>query len=212
MKKVSNTVFSLSLIASLLACGGAEKKSEETTDKNSEETTEEVVEVKQYTIVSNESKVHWSGSVLGMYSHEGTVNISEGALEVEGDQITNGMFVVDLSSMQPTDDNYNPEEGKTKEKLIGHLSSDEFFHVDSFPTATFEILAHDVESNTIKGNLTIRGNTNEETVTDVKLNPEKGMAKGVLVFDRKKYDVAFTHPAEDVVISDDIELEVSLKM
>lgn len=209
MRKLSQTLLLFVFASALVACDGSEKTAENTTDENSMEETAEVMDL---TIDPATSKVVWSGNVLGVYTHTGTVAVTEGKITVEGNEVTSGNFTADLTTMIPTDDNYTPEEGKSKEKLVGHLSSPDFFMVDSFPTARFEITSHDVANNTITGNLTIRGKTNEETVKDVSIDLAAKTASGKLTFDRNEYDVAFTHPAEDVVISDDVELEIMLQM
>lgn len=211
MKNASRLILGVSLSVALAACGGAEKKTEEKADTKKAPKTEEKAVHNEFTITPNESKVIWSGEVLGVYEHSGTVDVVGGMLHTEGEKVIDGSFTVNLRSMTPTDENYNPEEGKSKEKLVTHLSSDDFFDVENHPKSTFEIISHNVDNNTIKGNLTIRGNTNEETVTDVNIDLESNTASGKLTFDRKKYDVAFTHPAQDVVISDDVHLEVKLK-
>tara|TARA_R110002072_G_scaffold255047_5_gene413799 strand:+ start:250 stop:876 length:627 start_codon:yes stop_codon:yes gene_type:complete len=208
MKKLAQSVLSLSIIASFFACGGAEKKAEETT---TEEITENF-EIREVPINPAESSVMWEGNVVGVYTHSGTVSVVDGVLTMEGSRVIDGSFVVDLTSMQATDDNYNPEEGKSKDKLIEHLSSPDFFDVGNFPTASFEILEHNIDNNTITGNLTVRGITKEETVEDVIVNLDSGIATGKLVFDRHNYEVAFKHPAQDVVISDDVTLKVNLKI
>ena len=205
-------VIGLGLSASLMACGG-ETKADKSADKASQEVKKEMkVEEKTISITPNESKVMWSGSVVGVYTHEGTVDITEGSLTLAGDKITGGNFTADLTTMVATDENYTPEEGKSKEKLIGHLSADDFFKVEEFPTATFKVKSHNAEANTLTGDLTIRGITHEETVEEVSVNLEAGTASGKLTFDRKNYDVAFDHPAQDVVITDDVDLTISLKM
>lgn len=210
MKNVSRLVLGVSLSVALAACGGAEKKTEETSDKKEAAKTEEKAVVQEFTVTPHDSKVMWSGEVLGVYEHTGTVDVVEGMFTTKGEQITEGNFTIDLTTMTATDDNYNPEEGKSKEKLIEHLSSPDFFDVANHPTSTFEIISHDTENNTITGNLTVRGNTNEETITDVEIDFNENAASGKLTIDRKKYDVAFTHPAQDVVISDDVHLKVKL--
>ena len=94
--------------------------------------------------------------------------------------------------------------------LLGHLASPDFFAVDSFPTATFEIAA--VEGNTATGKLTVRGKSNDEKVTDIVITEENGVAKasGKLSFDRQKYNVKWKAPMKDVVLNDAIELTVEL--
>ncbi|MBD98634.1 MAG: hypothetical protein CMO34_02240 [Verrucomicrobia bacterium] len=210
MKKSIVSVYALSLAFFMVSCAGGntENQTETTEDKTVEETTE----VTELMIKGGDSKVNWEGEVLGVYAHQGTVDITEGMLSLEGDKVTAGNFTVDMTTMVATDDNYTPEEGKTPEKLIGHLKSADFFMVDSFPKAMFEISAHNVESKTITGNLTVRGITNEETVEDVTIDLNSGTATGLLNIDRQKYDVAFKHPLEDVVLSDDITLAIELKM
>ena len=197
----------------MIACGGeAKKEKTAATEEKAEETTEVKSEPQKLDIIAGESKVNWSGSVIGVYEHSGTVDVKEGYLTVNNGQITEGVFVADLTTMVATDDNSNPEEGKSADKLIEHLSSGDFFQVDSFPEATFVVKSHNAEAKTLTGELTIRGNTNEETVENVMINMEEGTASGELVVDRKEYDVAFTHPAKDVVIKDEMNLSVMLKM
>ena len=130
---------------------------------------------------------------------------------MEGDKIVGGSFVVDMSSITPLDENYAPDGSAqgTREMLVGHLSSGDFFAIEENPTASFEITGAN-EDGSVNGNLTIRGNTNTETVTDVKI--ADGTVSGTLVFDRKKYDVAWDSPMKDAVLSNDIELNIELKV
>ncbi len=206
MRKLSKIVLSFVFATALVACGGSEESTKD------EKSMEETVEAMNLTIDPAASKVVWSGNILGVYTHTGTVAVTGGMLTVEGNEVKSGNFTADLTTMTPTDENYTPKEGKSKEKLVAHLSSPDFFMVDSFPTARFEVISHDIANNSIIGNLTIRGKTNEETVKDVTIDLTEKTASGKLTFDRNKYDVAFTHPAEDVVISDDVELDIKLKM
>lgn len=187
------------------ACSGGEKK-----DSNlAEEAVKSVVTEAQTVVIDQEaSKVMWEGTMIGIYSHEGTLNFNSGMYTVENGKLTSGKFEVDMTSMKATDENYNPEEGKTPEKLIGHLSSDDFFAVNEHPTASFEVTR--VQDGKVYGNLTIRGNTHEEELSEVSV-AENGAVKASLTFDRTKYDVNFDHPAQDMVLSDEIEIKVALK-
>ena len=175
------------------------------------ETTEETAEMAglpdgELAINSEGSSVEWKGEVLGMKSHNGTVKLTEGNLTVADGKITGGKFVVDLSTITPLDSTYDAD--NTKEKLVGHLSSPDFFNVSEFPTATFEITS--IEGADIKGNLTIRGKTHEEMVKNVNIDAETGIVSGVLTFDRSKYDVSFKMPVADLVLSNEIPLNINL--
>jgi polyisoprenoid-binding protein YceI len=125
-------------------------------------------------------------------------------------KITGGSFTADMTSMTPTDKNYSPEEGSTPEKLVGHLSSADFFDIENYPSAKFEIKS--VEGNSATGMLTIRGITNEEKVENIIFSNDGTTVKimGDLIFDRKKYDVSWDSPVKDRILSNDIELKIEL--
>jgi polyisoprenoid-binding protein YceI len=168
------------------------------------------IDISGITIDASKSFVAWSGTMLGVYSHDGTLDMTEAALEVSDGKITGGSFTVDMNSMVATDDNYNPEEGSTPEKLIGHLKSADFFDVENYPSASFKITS--AGENTVTGMMTIRGNTNEETVENVMISKDGDMIRitGEMTVDRKKYDVSWDSPIEDRVLSNDLELKIEL--
>jgi len=159
---------------------------------------------------SESSTVAWSGTLVGVYTHTGTVKLTEGSFELENGAVTGGSFTADLTSLATTDDNYKPEEGSTPEKLIGHLSSPDFFDVANHPTATF-VITGTTEDGKVKGNLTVRGTTNEEVLENVSIDAANGSASADLTFDRQKYGVAWAHPVKDMVLQNDIKLNVNLK-
>ena len=204
--------FLVALIFLAGCTGGSNQSESEDSDTTMTSDTEMEVSGEPTTMMvdTENSRVAWEGTMLGVYSHEGTIELEEGSLEVLGDDIVGGEFVVDMSTMTATDENYNPEEGKTKEKLIGHLSSDDFFNVEEYPTAKFVVTSYDAENNTVTGDLTIRGNTHEETVENASFDPSTGTATGTLTFDRTKYEVNFQAQGQDMVLSDDIELQIEL--
>ena len=192
------------------SCGGSHDHANEA--ETTAETTEEVAaETTTVSVDPSASTVNWVGKMIGIKAHNGTINLQEGSLTMEGDKVVGGNFVVDMSSITPLDDNYaapGSEQG-TREMLVGHLSSGDFFAIEENPTATFEITGAN-EDGSVNGNLTVRGKTNAETVTDVTV--ADGTVTGTLVFDRKKYDVAWDSPMKDAVLSDDIELNIELKV
>jgi polyisoprenoid-binding protein YceI len=202
MKKV--LLLSIAAFA-LISCGGEKKEAVQSKETSSQPVKKES---KTYVLDTENSVVYWKGTMVGMYSHEGTLKFKEGQLNYDGNQISGGSFVVDMTTINPTDENYSEEH--PKEQLVGHLSSPDFFDVQNYPTASFKIKKHD--GNTIIGDLTIRGKTNEETVTDVTLTEENGVLKasGKLVFNRQKYDVSYQSTMKDMVLSDDIELKIEI--
>ena len=208
MKKLIKPFLGLSLVAAMVACGGGEKKMEEKKEEKMEEKTEAVEKTVDVNLA--ESKIMWEGSMLGVKSHSGNIKLTEGKLMMKGSEVTGGKFKVDMKTINPTDSSYS--EDKTPEMLVGHLSTADFFHVDSFPTASFVIKSSNMQENTITGDLTVRGLTKEEKIEDVKIDSENGEATGKLTFDRQDYNVSYSTGAKDFVISDDIELDIKLKM
>ena len=190
------------------ACGDTNHEATEETHEGHDATEETATADVSYNLSTETSNVTWKGSMMGMYAHEGNVKLSEGTLTANAGNITGGSVTIDLSTIEPTDNNY-PED-KPKEKLVGHLSSPDFFDIKEFPTATFVITS--AEGTTITGDLTIKGKTNSETVTDVTVAEENGniTASGNLKFDRQKYGVSYQVTMKDMVISDEIELSISL--
>ncbi len=155
------------------------------------------------------SKLMWKGDMLGLYSHEGLITISNGSLNVKDGAITGGTFTIDMNTITPTDNGYDAEH--KKEDLVGHLSGNDFFDVANNPTATFAISS--ITGNTGKGTLTVRGISNEETIENVVIAAEGTDAvkvTGTVKFDRKKYNVNFDMPVKDKVLSNEIVMNVEL--
>ena len=111
-------------------------------------TTEEkeVAEPVTYSLDAAKSSLSWKGSMSPEYFHTGTVDFKEGSITMEGDSLTAGSFVVDMTSLKTTD--------ADKEKggyLIGHLQGtmvDEdhpqemFFNTPKFPTVKVKLGAY----------------------------------------------------------------------
>jgi len=216
MKRVLNLTCSLALGLFLFSCGGeATEESTSTEDSSMNEEMTEEGPSGSYTLSQDESMLAWEGNMLkvggvSLYGHNGTINFQKGMMTMENGKIVDGTFVVEMNTITPTDDSYNPEEGRTQEKLVGHLSSPDFFAIDSFPTATFQVTG--MEEGKIMGDMTIRGITNSETIENVTMETMEGKVKatGSMTLDRQKYNVAFSMPAEDKVLSDDLDLEFTI--
>ncbi|MGB5363590.1 MAG: YceI family protein [Aureibaculum sp.] len=151
------------------------------------------------------SKVTWKGyKVTG--SHEGTIAIQSGTLKFEADVLVGGEFVIDMTSITNAD-----LQGEYKDKLEGHLKSDDFFGVEKFPTATLVFKNVEVagkNSYKVTGDLTIKGKTNPVTF-DFSVYGSK--ANATLKIDRSKYDVkygssSFFDNLKDKVIYDEFDL------
>lgn len=120
-----------------------------------------------YTVNLDESMVEWVGT-KPTGQHNGTTSLSEGILKVYEGQIVGGKFTIDLTSIVVLD----ITDAGMNARLLGHLKSADFFEVETWPTAEFEIVTVDakgaataqaetgvVPTHTITGNLTMKGIT-----------------------------------------------------
>lgn len=170
---------------------------------------------KEVKVDTNSSQIAWVGKkVTGQ--HNGTVNIKDGALEMENGEVTGGSFLIDMTTIDVLD-----LEGEYKGKLMGHLRSDDFFSVEKYPTAEFVITSIDKSEATdathfVAGDLTIKGITNKVTFpANVTVKDGKANAKASFALDRTKWQIrygsgSFFDGLGDKMIYDDFELTVNL--
>jgi polyisoprenoid-binding protein YceI len=156
-----------------------------------------------------ESTIEWKGKkILG--SHNGTINLKDGYFEMDGESLVGGEFTVDMTSINVTD-----LTGEDKQKLEGHLKSDDFFGVENHPSASLTIKDSSRKGNVYNVNalLTIKGTTHP-------INFELTMGETAAItnfkVDRTKYNVrygsgSFFDNLGDNTISDNFELDVTLK-
>ena len=121
----------------------------------------------------------------------------------------NSIIVLDI----PEDDEYNA-------KLAGHLKSDDFFDVEKFPSAAFEVTGFEMKDGKswLSGNLTLKEKKNNVTfpVTVGSADGQFSITSEVFTIDRSKWDVkygskSFFYYLGDKFINDDIELKISVK-
>lgn len=162
------------------------------------------------TINTKNSSITWTGKkVLG--SHTGTIMLKNGVLEMDADKVTGGSFTVDMTTINVTD----LKAGEGKEKLEGHLQSDDFFGVNNYPEATlvFTNVQKMAGGYEVDADLTIKGIT--EPVS-FELLDNNGTMSTSLKVDRTKYNVrygsgSFFDSLGDNTISDNFKLDVVLK-
>lgn len=157
------------------------------------------------------SKITWVGKkVTGQ--HSGTVDLKEGTLIFKGKKLSGGNFTVDMNSISTTD----LKAGQGKEKLDGHLKSDDFFGTDKYATSTLVFKTIKDKGNdvyTVTADLTIKGKTNPTTFD---ITVKGNTASTTLNVNRTKYDIkygsgSFFDNLGDKAINDDFEVSVALQ-
>ena len=159
------------------------------------------------------STVKWKGSKISS-SHEGTVNILKGTLNIDNGTLVGGQFSIDMQSLATTDmsEEYN-------KKLDGHLKDEDFFNVSEFPTSSI-IISNAVRvegiSYKVVADLTIKGITHPISfAADVNVNGKNFLATAKIKIDRTKWDVKYKSgnyfkDLGDKLILDEIEFDIFL--
>lgn len=170
---------------------------------------------KKYTADASATVIDWKGDKKIGSFHVGTIDLKSGWLNVEGNSLAGGEFVVDMNSLKNSD----VKDEKMRERLVGHLKSDDFFGVEKFPVSKLVITGSSkLEGGKalVRGNLTVKEATHpvEFTVTESK-NGAVLTYTAEIVFDRSLYDVRFGSGKffsnlGDNAINDEIKLNVKL--
>lgn len=162
------------------------------------------------TVNTTKSELKWTGKkVTG--DHWGYIKLKDATLKLNNNEITTGVFNIDMNTLNCKD----LEDAEWNGKLIGHLKSDDFFSVEKFPIATLTIIESTSFNDGIakvKGKLTIKGETHPISFK-VKKTGKTYMA--ILIVDRTKYNVKygsgkFFDNLGDNMIYDDFTLEVKI--
>ncbi len=157
MKKLILTIL---VAVSVMACKVDSKNKVEATDANKVEETKAVTST--YVVVTDKSTLTWKG-FKPTGTHNGTITISKGKMDVSGDDLVGGKFLIDMNSIVNLD--MKPE-SKYNKDLVAHLKKDVFFDVANFPTAIFEItnVVKNEGKINVTGNLTVKEITKSITI------------------------------------------------
>lgn len=165
-----------------------------------------------FKVEASKSKVAWlAKKVTGQ--HNGVVTLTSGTLAVSNGTITGGTFTINMTSIECLD-----LQGEWKDKLVGHLKSDDFFSVEKNPTSKFEItnVAKKGDVTTITGNLSIKGITQSISFpASISQKENVIVAIATIKIDRTKFDIkygskSFIEGIGDKAIDDEFELQVNL--
>jgi len=196
----------LSLSWALVSCGNGSGEAVDATDAQ-----QTAASGSQTFVVAPGADLKWVGyKTFVDWKHNGVIKISEGMIQAENGEPKSGRFVFDMKSIQPLD--MEPTHEKYDD-LVGHLMSPDFFMVDSFPTATFEITsiqpAADAAGNThmMSGNLTIRG-TSKNISFPVKVHAMEGgmhLTAPEFTIDRTQWGVLYGANDGKMTLTDELK-------
>ncbi|NCN52556.1 YceI family protein [Candidatus Parcubacteria bacterium] len=216
-------VILLLIIAGFIFWNPSPIESPDSEQRNSEVDGEAaLVEDGTYTVVAEESKVNWSGKkpLIEGYVNSGSINVQSGTISVaEGSG--DGEFIIDMNTLTVSETKAKP--GK-ESALQGHLKGEQWFNIETYPTAAFaisDISAHSDAVTTfmydVRGDLTLKGETHEIMFPAIIYKKKDGTlyAYANLEIDRTKWGLTFGSGTffdnlADNAISDMVALSFSL--
>lgn len=205
MKKITLSFAALALLAAFMF-SSCKSKTEPVVE-------EEVVVVEEgvsgtFTIDTEASEIEWLGKKVAG-EHFGTIAIQDGSFTAENGVIVSGNAVIDMTTITVTD----IEDAEKNASLVGHLSTEDFFNVAEYPSAT---LIFSAEGDALVGDLTIKGISKPVSFT-AELNEVEGqtVAVGTITIDRTEYDIRygsgkFFEDLGDKTINDEFKLSFTI--
>ncbi len=188
---MKSTFLKITLMAVIALGAFSCKNNESETNEMTAEVAEATDMAMEYKVDAAASEIVWGGE-KPTGKHHGTIKLTEGTLFLNNGKVEAGSFIFDMNSITVED-----LEGESKANLEAHLKGTvegkegDFFNVKEYPTAKFEMTG--IESNMVKGNLTIKGKTNPiEFPAKVIVEDDKVTLKSEsFEIDRTKWDVNF---------------------
>lgn len=144
---------------------------------------------------TQKSQITWEGAKKFIRTkHNGSLKLKEGQIDLEKGK---GKFVIDMNSIENFDlsDEYKP-------KLVGHLKSADFFDVENYPTAAFDVDKIESKGNNeyiLHGKLTVRGRTKPISVpaTIEKNGKEVKLTAKEFKINRIEYGISYGREPEE---------------
>jgi polyisoprenoid-binding protein YceI len=174
---------------------------------------------KPLTVSVTDSKINWLGKkVTGQ--HNGTIKVSGGEVLVDNGKVTGGKVEIDMKTIA----NEDLKDEESNKKLVGHLSSPDFFDVAKFPNSKIEITKVEALNDATKPNVnsTVTGNLTMKDVTkSITFPAEIKIENGVLTvkadfdIDRTDWNIKygsgkFFDNLGDKVINDKFNLNLTI--
>lgn len=171
-----------------------------------------------YTLDTANSRIEWKGYKIlktEQTSHFGSLSFNDGMLTVKDGKLQYGLFQADVKSIKNLD---LQGDASLQAKLEEHLKSKDFFDVEKYPNATFEITrinpASTGDFNTIlEGDLTIKNiKKNIRVFANVMVNDgEVVIASEPTDLKRKDFGLNVEIPLENGILHDDFTIQIMVK-
>lgn len=219
-KRFLNFLLIAGIAGGSVACkNDAQNKVEPTEAQQAATATEEAV---SYDIDTSASTIEWRGT-KPTGEHIGTIDIQDGSLMATGEELTSGQVTIDMESITVLDEGMDEDDRTSLENhLKGTVEGKEtdFFNVNKYPTATFEItgVTEEEGQKMLQGNLTIKDQTKNiqfPVMSDIN-EDELTLESETFTIDRTNWNVNYGSKSVfdnlgDNFISDEMELTIRVK-
>ncbi len=216
MKRISKLLPVVVLLI-LASCAGPGENRAEILERLKAGEIPEAVDV--YVLDVENSQLAWEGRRIVAGGHDGVLGIKKGEFYVFDGELLGGEVVVDMQQIVVLD----IEDPENNARLKGHLESDDFFAVEKYPEARFEITsAEELQENDngythrIFGNMTIRGITHGIAFNgNIELGEDRLVSFSDFDLDRTRWNVRFGSgrffdDLGDRAISDNFNLKLDI--
>jgi polyisoprenoid-binding protein YceI len=165
-----------------------------------------------YTIDEARSEIAWEArkKFVGEHIDRGTISIAQGGISLpSGSSGFEGGIVINMNSIEVTQTGIGGGFGNLKR----HLEGDDFFDVANNPEAMFMITGGD--SDSIEGDLTIRGITAPAVVEVSEWNEEEMYVMGSMIANRTDFGIDFRKDglagvAKDQIIDENFTIDFKI--
>jgi polyisoprenoid-binding protein YceI len=174
-----------------------------------------------FNVDTTESRIRFTGNGVGK-NHPGTFHLSSGTVAIADNKVTGGQFTINVASME-----MEQKSDMITGKLRPHLLSGDFFDVEKFGIAKFEItkvepyVASGADTSIVKGaNFSVSGNLTIKDVTKnitfpakIDLDGNTLKTKGNFNIDRTQWKMAYGNDKTlgDKFISETVNIELDLQ-
>lgn len=200
--------FSFAILASFFIVSCAQKpQSDEAEVSEAQEVEEVSAAASSFSIDLAQSELMWNG-FKPTGQHYGTLGIDGGSIAVENGEVVGGNFTIDLNDIDVQD-----LEGEDRDKLTGHLKSEDFFHVEQYPTAEFvitEVSAFDAATASAEGDENMAVKVNDEEISEYKLENPTHTVTGNLTMRDTTLSISF--PARISMSEDQLKAEAKFNI
>ena len=222
MKKRTWALVSFLAVSSLIASCSGSSNGQNSIAASDSVAASAIDSAKSIQIDFSASSVQWKGFKRGG-SHEGTLPVSDGKLDIRDGVLHGGYVVLCLDSL--TVEDLSPEKGGNK--LKEHLLSEDFFDAAKWPEVRFELTNIPAEGvvlkdlTELKGNLTLKDVTKNITIplASIVCDPKDAtyaVSSKAFTINRADWNVkygskSFFTGLGDNFINDEIELSFLLR-